>query len=168
MTMKKKTTKVFGHKYYLLGKDEDGTKYWLCEPSWDCDWYWGFGYVQTFTNNGKPELSRDIASHQHIDSCFMGKIDKEGEYIYNIFDAPRLKGGTTFTVQEGWELSELFSQFYTLSNSAQFFYFAKSNRSSTEVQHDKEKCKEIYEYINHTLMPPIFKRIEEILTPADC
>ena len=165
MTMKKKTTRVFGSTYYLLGKNEDGTNYWLCEPSWDCDWYWGFGYVQTFTNNRKPELSRDINSHQHIDSCFMGKIGKDGEYIYNIFNSPRLNGGTTFTEKEGWELSELFSQFYTLRESADLFYSRKSNISSTSVNHDESKCNEMYNYINKTMMPAIFKRIEEILSP---
>lgn len=166
--MKKETSRAFGKKIYLLGKDENGTKYWLEEPSWDCDWYWGFGYVETYPNNTHAELSRSIRSHHHIDSCFIGKVGENGEYIYNLFDAPLLKGGTTFTEKEGWELSELFSQFYTLNKSAKYFHSAKSNISSTEVQHDKEKCKEIYEYINHTLMPPIFKRIEEILTPTEC
>ena len=49
--MKKQTTTAFKKKIYLLGADAEGTKYWLEAPSWDCDWYWGFGYVETYTNN---------------------------------------------------------------------------------------------------------------------
>lgn len=163
--MKKQISHAFGKDIYLLGKDEYGTKYWLEAPSWDCGWYWGFGYVETYTNNTRPDLSKDIASHQHIDSSFLGKVGDE--YIHNIFETPLLKGGTTFTKEEGWELSELFSQFYTLKKSAEFFYSGKTNISSTTVQHDREKCKEIFDYINQTLMPPIFERIKEILTPSE-
>ena len=37
-------------KYYLLGKrKEDNRKVWLEEGSWDCDWYWGLGYVEIFS-----------------------------------------------------------------------------------------------------------------------
>lgn len=162
MKMKKKTSHAFGKKIYLLGKDLDGTKYWLEAPDWK--WYWAFGYVETYTNNARPDLSCDVASHQHISSSFMGKVGN-GEYIYNIFDAPLLKGGTTFTEDEGWELSELFSQFYTLKKSSDFFYSGKSNVASTVCTHDREECSRIYNYINNTLMPEIFKRIEEILSP---
>lgn len=163
--MKKKTTNAFGKKIYLLGKDVDDTMYWLEEPSWDCNWYWGFGYVETYTNNSCPDKARDIKSHQHIDSSFIGKVGENGEYIYNIFDTPLLKGGKTFTEDEGWELTELFSQFYTLSKAADLFYAEKGHVAPTAVKHDSEECKRMYNYINQTMMPAIFKRIDEILSP---
>lgn len=40
--MKKEKRKAFGKNIYLLGEDTEGTKYWLEEASWDCNWYWGF------------------------------------------------------------------------------------------------------------------------------
>ena len=163
--MKKKTTRAFGKKVYLLGKDLDGTMYWLEAPSWDCDWYWGFGYVETYTNNSCPNKARDIESHCHIYYRFMGKVGENGEYIYNIFNAPLLKGGTTFTEEEGWELTELFSQFYTLSKAADLFYAEKGHVAPTTVKHDSKECKRMYDYINKTMMPAIFKRIDEILSP---
>ena len=164
--MEKKTTMAFGRKkVYLLGKDLDGTMYWLEAPSWDCDWYWGFGYVETYTYNSRPDKSHDILSHRHIDSTFMGEIGENGEYVYNIFNAPLLKGGTTFTEKEGWELSELFEQYYTLKEASDMFHIGGSHISSTAVKHDSEECKRMYDYINKTMMPAIFKRIEEILTP---
>ena len=48
--LNKKKIHVFGKDAYLLGKDDQGIQYWLESPSWDCDWYWGFGYVETYTN----------------------------------------------------------------------------------------------------------------------
>ena len=79
--MKKQTTIAFNKKIYLLGADAEGTKYWLEAPSWDCDRYWGFGYVETYTNNDCPNKSRDINSHQHFDSLFLN------DSKVNAFDA---------------------------------------------------------------------------------
>lgn len=39
MKMEKCKKYMFGKRIYLLGADEDGIRYWLEEPSWDCDWY---------------------------------------------------------------------------------------------------------------------------------
>ena len=46
----------------------DGEKIYLSAPSWDCDWYWGFGYIETYTNNNNPNKSKDIKSHQHAEN----------------------------------------------------------------------------------------------------
>ena len=163
--LKKKSSRAFRKDIYLLGQDEAGTNYWLEAPSWDCGWYWGFGYVETYTNNRCPGKSHDIQSHQHIDSSFMGRVSENGDYIHNIYDAPLLAGGTTFTEEEGWELSELFKQFYTLRNASDFFHACNANVTSrVGVEHDKEKCLEIYDYINKTMIPAITKRIIEILS----
>ena len=67
--MKKKIiNNVFGKNIYLLGQDKDGINYWLESPSWDCAWYWGFGYVETYTNNRNPAKAKDITLHTHLDS----------------------------------------------------------------------------------------------------
>ena len=71
--MKKQKNHAFGKDIYLLGKDNGDTLYWLEAGSWDCKWYWGFGYVETYTNNNHPSRSRDISSHQHFDSLFLTK-----------------------------------------------------------------------------------------------
>ena len=45
--IKKETKKVFNKNNYLLGK-RNGVKIWLVEASWDCGWYWGFGYIEEY------------------------------------------------------------------------------------------------------------------------
>jgi hypothetical protein len=46
--LSKRKSHAFGKDIYLIGKDKSGTNYWLESPSWDCDWYWGFGYIETY------------------------------------------------------------------------------------------------------------------------
>ena len=70
--MKKKIINKFG-KHFLLGINHDGEYVWLEKESWDCGWYWGFGYLHTYSNNRCPERSRDLNSHFHFDSTFLNK-----------------------------------------------------------------------------------------------
>jgi len=161
--MKKQNLNCFGKKVYLLGKNEKGIKYYLEAPSWDCGWYWGFGYVETYTNNQNPEKSRDISSHQHIDSSFLGAGNaKDGGYCHNLIDSKLLKY-TTFTEEESWELSELFSQFYHLREQAEFWGRGKSNIANTKIKSWENK--ELAKKINEEIIPVITNRIIEILTP---
>jgi len=170
----KKTNNAFGKKIFLLGRDEDGTNYWLEEAKWDCGWFWGFGYVETYTNNQNPNKSKDINSHQHIDSLFMGQMQKydfeekcyiNSEFVYNIFDAPLLCE-TTFTENEGWQLSELFKSFYMLKESAAMFGRGGCNLTinpCSELIKNEDWAKQI----NHEILPLIFEKIYSILSPKN-
>jgi len=64
--MEKKTSEAFGKKIWLLGRNEYGEHVWMEEPTWDCGWYWGSGYLETYTNDRSPKNSRDISSHSHF------------------------------------------------------------------------------------------------------
>ena len=157
--MKKQKSHAFGKDVYLLGADSEGTYYWLEAPKWDCNWYWGFGYIETYTNNKRPDLSTDIQSHEHADN-FMSKW-----FITWNNSKPRLKE-STFSEEEGWELSELFAQFYFLREAAEMFGRGKANvstKSSIPLWKDEAKVKEI----NEVLIPMVTKRVIEILTPSE-
>lgn len=171
--LKKEKSHRFRKDVYLLGCDKDGTKYWLEAPEWDCGWYWGFGYVETYTNNNYPDRSRDINSHQHIKNSFMGESEYynsekqcfvKGEYIHNIFDSPKLFS-TTFTESEGWKLSELFKQFYLLKEMAEFCHeeLPGCNVTTSPVNHGD--LKDWNEKINKIMIPAITAKIIEILSP---
>jgi hypothetical protein len=180
--MDKQINKAFGKKIYLLGIDQEGTKYWLEEPKWDCGWYWGFGYIESYTNNDNPSLSRDINSHQHwegtlqelnIPMMLVGykgvsyinwnkEVLERKEYVHNPYDNPYLVE-KTFNEKEGWELGELFAQFYFLKQAAEMFNRGKAYISNTIIPlwKDDNKVKEI----NEIIIPNVTKRILEILTP---
>lgn len=77
--MKKTIRETNTGTYFLLGCDSENIMYWLKSPSWDCGWYWGFGYIRS--ENG----------HQHANN-FYGKWWGEKDSILI---------ETTFTKSEG-------------------------------------------------------------------
>ena len=155
---------AFGKDIYLLGQDSEGTKYWLEAPSWYCGRYWGFGYVETYTNNKTPERSKDIYSLQHIDGLFMKEIN--GTFIYNLYDSP-LFTKVTFTEKRGWELSELFKQFYLLKEMAEFAGKDKPGCHVAESPIIHHGVKDWVKKINEEMIPEITKYITDVLTPAE-
>lgn len=161
--IKKQKSHAFKKDIYLLGEDEQGIKYWLEAPSWDCEWYWGFGFVETYTNNNDPSIAKDINSHQHIRG-FIG-AQKKGEYINNLFDNPTFVK-TTFIEDEGWTLTELFNTFYTLQKTAGIFNRGGSGTTTNPCQEILQN-KELEDKINKELLPAIFKQIILILEPKN-
>lgn len=171
-TLKKQKSHAFGKDVYLLGTGSDGIAYWLEAPRWDCGWYWGFGYVETYKDNRRPDKAKDIDSHQHIDSSFMGSVDvydtdkqvwKKGEYIHNIYDSPKFVN-TTFSESEGWTLSELFATFYHFKKSAELF--AKGGMHiTTNPLASNLKNETLSKKINEKLIPAITTEIIKILSP---
>ena len=148
--MKKQTTVAFNKKIYLLGKDTEGTKYWLEAPSWDCDWYWGFGYIETYTNNNYPNRSRDINSHQHFDSLFLN------DSKVSAFDAfKEFFKETTLSEKEIYLLIDYMSSFYKLKDVAKTLGVGYSNMTETAKE------------INEKILPAIFKRIDILLSDTD-
>lgn len=133
----KQQNHAFGKDIYLLGVDSDNQNVWLEAPSWDCNWYWGFGYVERYTNNNKPHLSKDIISHTHIDSEFKktGKIDLNNYLVKQ-----------TFTIEDGEHLNSLFNQFYKLRQEA-------------------DKKEKLSKDINENQIPLITNKIIELLKP---
>jgi hypothetical protein len=155
--MNKRKSHAFNKDIYLLGKNRYGELVWLESPTWDCGWYWGFGYVETYTNNRYPHLARDISSHSHF-SGLIGKQDN-GKYIYHINEIM----DTPLTDTESWELSDLMKRFYTLKESAEVFHRGNANYTSN-TKHDS-KNEDLAKYINEVELPKIFARVIEILSP---
>ena len=120
--MKKRTTYAFGKKIYLLGKGEDGSYYWLKKSTWDCDWYWGMGYVRTYTNNKNPERAKDIKTHQHFNGLFFNNRNMNGyDAFKNFFEE------TVLSDRELWQLLELFKTAYLLKETADVLGHGGSN-----------------------------------------
>lgn len=172
----KRVSRAFGKDIFLLGKDSDGSTVWLEEPQWDCGWYWGFGYIEKYTNKNNPENAKGIISHSHF-SGLVGRQEyydhekgchRKGDYIHNVYDSPELVE-TTFTEKEGWLLSELFKQFYLLKDMAAYTHKnpAGCHLTTSPISQDSEKMKEWHEHINKVMIPKITAKIIEILTPME-
>ena len=159
--MKKTKKHAFGKDVYLLGKDKHGIYYWLESPKWDCGWYWGFGYIETYTNNKQPQLAKDINSHEHANN-FMSEFFTE----WNGSD-PKLTE-TTFSKSEGWELCELFKRFYILRETADMYHRSSAHVSKSileSISKNKSLDNVLAENINKIYIPKITNRIMEILQP---
>lgn len=82
----------------LLGTLKDGEKCYLTKHSWDCDWYWGFGYVGNRN------------SHYHF-STFL----QEGKYGHEVFSE------CNFTDNDWWVIRDMFVQAYALKKCAEVY-----------------------------------------------
>lgn len=153
----KKKIEIFDNTYYFLGIDKNDDKLFLQEPTWDCDWFWGFGYLKTFTNNKNPELSKDTSSHTHFDSLIFENGYHLNEYLG--------KENSVLTDKESWTLSELVQTAYTLKKSAELFGRGGSHYTTNPIQ-DFLKDEQLVARINKVLLPAVFKSIRELLTKA--
>jgi len=154
--MNKKITSAFGKEIYLLGKDKEGTLYWLESPSWDCGWHWGFGYVETYTNNLNPEYARDIKSHQHFDGLFFNKKCDYHKAWENHF------AESVLSENEMWKLLELMKTFYVMRETSEIFGRGGSHITSnpcSDILKNEEKTKEI----NEVILPRIFEEVKKLL-----
>ena len=155
--MDKCKSRAFKKDIYLLGKDEIGILYWLQQATWDCDWYWGGGYVRTYTNNEYPHLSRDIDSHQHFDGLFF-KGHKNGYDAFKEFFVE-----TPFTDKEIWKICELMRSFYIAREYSDMIHRGGAHYTANPVSEIIKNDAE-YERINKVVIPAIMQSLYEILS----
>lgn len=154
--MKKEKRHAFGKDIYLLGADEDGTKYWLEAASFDCGWYYGFGYVETYTNNRNPERSKDIESHQHYDGLILkNRVPSPEEF-------KKVLKNTPLNDNEIWKLNELMQTFYTMRAYMDLIYRDSSNITHNNC-YDVIKNEAEWTRLKDEAMPALFKEIYNIL-----
>ena len=154
--MKKSVINVFDKTNYLLGTDANGTKYYLQKASFVCNWYWGFGYVVTYTNNTFPERSRDIASHQHFDGLFFNSNQNGYHAFKNFFTE------TPFIDSEIWQIVELMKTFYICRKYSDLLHVGgahyTTNPAKEIIQNETE-----YDRINKNVIPTILNKLYDIL-----
>lgn len=149
---------IFSKDVYYLGKDKNGSNRWLEAPSWDCGWYWGFGYIETYTNNESPERSRDISEHTHFDSLFFSGNKCAFDTFKEFFIS------TPLSDDEIWTLCDYMMTFYTLKKTAELYRYGYSYQTErAKINIIKNKAQE--NAINEILLPELFKHIIAILTP---
>lgn len=139
----------------------DNKNIYLSPPSWDCGWYWGFGYL------GNKDC------HYHVDG--LKKIEtynyEAKVWVYefvNLYDGFKKHFGDTFIVKNDsdiWKLAELFETFYSLKNIAEVYNRGGSHLSSNPCA-DLIKNSDEVKRINVVLLPAIFEEIYNILNPT--
>ncbi len=158
--MKKRKSHAFGKDCYLLGKGKDGLYYWLEKAKWDCDWYWGLGYIKSYTNSKCPECSKDIFSHRHFDTLFLKCNSTHKIYVdaWNDFFEE-----SVLTEKEVWTLMELMKTAYLTREYSDMLFRGSSGISSNTAESIIKNDTE-YERINDIVIPEIMKRVYNLLS----
>jgi hypothetical protein len=140
----------------LLGKSK---KYkeaiYLYTPTFDCDWYWGFGYLG---NNNY---------HYHL-SSFQQEFGSSLARNISMFDALREDYTLCPTLQNDnnlWTFCELVKTAYALIEIAEVYKLGGSHCSNNPCK-ELLKNNEQYEHISFVLLPTLFKEIDKLfITP---
>ena len=128
---------------FLMGQ-VDRYNIYLSAPSWDCNWYWGFGYLG----------NRDC--HYHLDGINHNK---------NMYDAIIEHFGDTLTIskEDLWTFCELMKSAYALTETAEVLGRGGSHYTDNP-------CKDIImntvetTRINTVVLPAIFDAVYDMLT----
>lgn len=150
--LNKKVLNTFDDTYYLIGIDHDDIEYYLVRGTFDCDWYWSGGYIETFTT-----YYNDIHSHEHYDTAIIN-----GEKLSNPtgnFD--KIFKNTTLREDEIWQFHELMHTFYIAKNAMEMAHRGGAGVSSNPKLRDKIENEDIYNYYND-LIADIHEEIEKL------
>ena len=136
-----KALREYAKKIYL--GTVNGEKIYLSAPSWDCGWYWGFGYLG---NNN---------CHYHVDG-----LRKD----VNLYDGFKKHFGNSFVIKESdiWVFAELFQTFYSLRETAELLGRGGSHLTTnpcSEIIINKSET----ERINNVVLPAIFDEIYKVI-----
>mgnify|MGYP003385921337 FL=1 len=133
-------------KEYTLGK-VDGANIRLSAPSWDCGWYWGFGYL------GNKNC------HYHLSGLGKGENINFKDALAKHFDA-----GTSIFKHDGltWTFCELVQTAYSLKETAETLGRGGSHYTTNPLAELIKNPAEV-ERINKEVLPAIFDAIEQTL-----
>lgn len=122
---------------------------YLQRPSWDCDWYWGWGYLSNKnTHIHWDYLKTADGNYTERVSCL---IDLDNKYYQANPKLTPIK----------WQLEELMSTFYTLKEAAGIYHIGGSHLITSPIK-DILKSEERAKEINEIILPEIFTKFYEL------
>ena len=151
--LNKKVLNKFDDTYYLIGIDHDDVEYYLVRGTFDCDWYWSGGYIQTFN-----KYMTDIESHTHYDT---GDVNghKFSDTSDNGFKSIFKK--TTLNKNETYKFHELLRTFYTASKAIEMAHRGGSHITKNSLQ-DLIQNEDVYNHYN-IVIERIHEEIDNLL-----
>jgi hypothetical protein len=148
--------KFKNHKFQVyLGKCKNtGYKIYLNGFSWNCNWYYGGGYLNYNFKNGKQAI------HTHFDIVFLKEIIKDNKPAV-WFDLKDLVDDAQFDSKTWWRIKDLYKQFYILQDCAEVFQYGGH---CTDYKRSKREIKKsMANKINNHIEKNIIREIKKIL-----
>ena len=148
-------------KKTFLGQN-NGENIYLSAPSWDCGWYWGFGYL------GNKNCHYHVDGLKKIEKYNFEKSVFEYEFV-NLYDGLKKHFGETFVIKRDsdiWVLAELFQTFYSLKETSEILGRGGCHYTNNPVKgiiENKTEC----DRINNVVLPAVFDSIYKILERAN-
>lgn len=155
------TTTNWKNKVFFGKRKEDNANIYLSAPTWDCGWYWGFGYL------GNKNEHYHLSSYKQKTHCL---TDDKGKFHLitesrnkNMYDC--LKEDYELNpniLHHLWQFCELVSSAYSLKETAEILGRGGSH-FTTNVCKDIITNSDEVKRINGAVLPSIFNAIHEIL-----
>jgi len=162
---------------WYLGKTKGPRpeRIYLRDFSWDCDWYWGGGYI------GNKNF------HTHFDGCFLNRPDSRGHSLGPFYDpwtkAPEhvkdpqvISNGASvwesldfflddaqYDKDQWWRIKDLFKQFYAMRAAAEVFHLGGhcSSKGRTEKETNPFMEAVLNKHIETVIIPAIRKALDK-------
>lgn len=143
-------------EFVTLGKsDKFGGKVQIRCPSWDCGWYWGFGYLERWNARAK-----DIDFHSHFDDEVFNVPGKHGhQVIKEMF-------GDTFVIKDDknvWKFLDIMKTIYALKETAEVLDRGGGNYASEPECRDVVMNHDEVRRINCEVIPVLIDKMYELL-----
>lgn len=122
---------------------DEGEKIFITKHSWDCSWYFGFGYI------GNKNI------HTHFREVFLKDVFKSVNECFS---------KTKITESEWWLLKDLFKQAYTLKECAEVYQYGghmTSDCKKSYVINDRHTANLLNKDLE-TVLNRIWELLEEI------
>lgn len=141
-------------------RKSDGARIYLTKPTWDCGWYWSFGYLG---NRNEHYHLDSYQSKDHFlkleDGSFKILTEKRNKCMYDClledYDLnPKIK-------ENLWTFCELALTAYSLKEAAEVFNRGGSHMTKNPCC-DIIKNHDMVEKINKEMLPAVFEEIEKL------
>lgn len=140
----------------LLGYNNNEPIY-LSPPSWDCGWYWGFGYLGNKNCHYHVDGLKTIEKYNFEAKAFTHKkVNLYDGFIEHFGDSLQIRPSDL------WTFCELMETFYTLKETAEVLGRGGSHMTSNPCK-DLIINKDEVSRINNVVLPQIFEEIYKIL-----
>ncbi len=151
----------FTKKIYFGKLKDSNERIYLSAPSWDCDWYWGFGYLGNA--NCHFRLSGYQTKNHHFtlkDDSFKFITEHRNKNMYNCLLEdynlnPKIKDNL-------WVFCELIQTFYALKETTEVLGKGGSHYTNNPIK-ELILNKDEVARINKTVLPALFDSLYEIL-----
>jgi len=138
--------KIKGSETVYFGNHKEYGDVELCRPTWDCGWYWSFGYLGNenchFHLGNMPDMKRLVPSDLHKDFTELNQNLEDNDAI--------------------WTFCELVNTAYILKETAEMLGRGGAHFTRNPLDFLIQNQEEV-QRIQTEVLPAIFNQISELL-----